>query len=350
VKPGAVAEAGAFTGPTNRTQTAKQQSNTPSLEHAPPSAFASADEEIKPGAVAEAGAFTGRIPRDQTAKQQSNTPTLAHAPASSFASADEQIKPGAVAEAGASTGRIPRHEIAKSQTDTPSLVLAPSSAFASSEFASAPEMAPAPELQGKGGKKGERLKGSAKRATDEEEDASSDEEMKPGAKASGDPSFSDGQRAYSAIEIDNSSLAVANLAGPSDEDEELRGRFEDLQKIVNETVIGIAIVEGSDAGDYDQSASSSTFSKKDRKFLTGAAVAILLVIGIVLGVAIPLTTRSDNNSPSIDLTEGPGPSQSMKKPSPKPTQSPAPTTAVTSAPTSCTTLDCLTEILDLAFS
>jgi hypothetical protein len=58
----------------------------------------------------------------------------------------------------------------KQQTDTPTPGDAPSSAFASAE-----EMPSPPELQG------HRRKGHGKRATDKEEDASTDEEIMPGA-------------------------------------------------------------------------------------------------------------------------------------------------------------------------
>jgi hypothetical protein len=64
------------------------------------------------------------------------------------------------------------------------------------------------------------------------------------------------------------------------------------------------------------------------RFLTGAALALLLVVGVILGVTIALTTNKDKDSPSMDL---------VVTPTKSPTQSPA--------PTACTSLDCLAEML-----
>jgi hypothetical protein len=121
---------------------------------------------------------------------------------------------------------------------------------------------------------------------------------------------------------------MGELAEPSQEDEELRRRYEELQRIVNGAVTGTAVVENSDAGDHDQNAASSPFDRKERRLLIGAAFALLLVVGVILGVTFSLTTNDDKDSPSIDSVV-------------TPTQSPAPT----EAPTACNSLDCLTKIL-----
>jgi hypothetical protein len=137
---------------------------------------ASSEEKIMPGAVAEAGAFTGprnRIPRHKAAKQQTNTPAPGDAPSSALASAQEmshlpelqgkqrkgkkgrkgrgnrttdeaevasskeKIMPGAVAEAGAFTSdeemgpgevvavaRVFTGPTSPSDIDEPSLIIA----------------------------------------------------------------------------------------------------------------------------------------------------------------------------------------------------------------------------------
>jgi hypothetical protein len=161
--------------------------------------------------------------------------------------------------------------------------------------------------------------------------------------------------------IDEPSIIVAELAEPNQKDEdlrrrnqeleqgdeELRQRYQELQKIVGEAVRGSVIVEKSGGGDHDQNAASSPFGRKERRFLIGAALALLLVVGVILGVVIPLTTKNDQNnnnsnkgSPSIDSVVTPTQSQS-------PTQSPtaAPTKAPTVAPAVCTSLLCLADIL-----
>ena len=76
------------------------------------------------------------------------------------------------------------------------------------------------------------------------------------------------------------------------------------------------------------------FGRKERRFFIGAALALLLVVGVILGVAIPLMTKNDKDSPSVDLEVAP-------------TQYPAPSKAPTAAPTTCTrtSLDCLAKIL-----
>jgi hypothetical protein len=176
------------------------------------------------------------------------------------------------------------------------------------------------------------------RATDEEDDVSSDEEIRPGAVAVAGlftgrtiPSFLSEPQGPSAL--DEQSTIMGELAEPSQEDEELRRRYQELEQFGSrQAVTGTAIVEHSGAGDHDQNAASSPFGRKERRLLIGAAFALLLVVGVILGVTIPLTTHNDKKSPSIDLAG-------------TPTQSPAPTKAPTAAPTACTSLDCLAEIL-----
>jgi hypothetical protein len=99
-------------------------------------------------------------------------------------------------------------------------------------------------------------------------------------------------------------------AEPSQEDEELRRRCQ-------EVVTGTVVVE-------NRVSVFEPFGRKERKFLIGAVFALLLVVGVVLGVVIPLTINNNNNKdiPSIDSTV-------------TPTQSPIPSPA----PTAC--LECL---------
>jgi hypothetical protein len=112
------------------------------------------------------------------------------------------------------------------------------------------------------------------------------------------------------VAIDDQSLMIAELAEPSQEDEELRRQNQELEKIVGEEVVqgtaivensgggdqevvpGTAIVENSGGGDQAQNAASSPFGRKERRFLMGPAFALLLVVGVILGVAIPLTTNN----------------------------------------------------------
>jgi hypothetical protein len=175
------------------------------------------------------------------------------------------------------------------------------------------------------------------RANNEEEDASLDEEMRPGAVAvAGEftgptiPSILSESQGPSAI--DEQSVIMGELAEPSKEDEELRRRMQELEQnfeqIVSGAVQGTVIVENSGGGDHDQNAAPSPSGRKGIIFLIGAALALLLVVGVILGVAIPLTTNDDKESPSID-------------PVVTPTQSPAPTKAPTAAPTACTSRECL---------
>jgi hypothetical protein len=104
------------------------------------------------------------------------------------------------------------------------------------------------------------------------------------------------------------------------EDKELRRRLQELENVQNRAVRGTVVVENSGGGDRDQTATSSPFGRKGRRFWIGAALFLLLVVGVILGVTIPFTNNKD---------------------SPSPTQSPVPT----AAPTACTSMDCLAEIL-----
>jgi hypothetical protein len=82
---------------------------------------------------------------------------------------------------------------------------------------------------------------------------------------------------------------------------------------------------------------------KRRRFLIGTALALVLVVGVILGVTIPLITNPNTDSPTEFF-----PSESpSEKSSIDPTQPPAqsPIKAPTAAPTACTSMDCLAEIL-----
>jgi hypothetical protein len=239
--------------------------------------------------------------------------------------------------------RTPKHtgNTEKQETDTPTPRDAPSSAFASVEE-SVDEMSPPLELQGNYRQDRERRE---LRENDEEEDASSsDEEMRPGAVAvagvfnKGRISSSVSSESQGSSVMDEQSTIMGELAEPSHQvDTSLRRRYQELQKIVNETVTGTAIVENSGAADHDQNTASSPFGRNERRFLIGAVFVLLLVVGVILGVAIPLTINNNNNkdSTSIDSVV-------------TPTQSTTPTKAPTAAPSSfsaCTSLDCIAEIL-----
>jgi hypothetical protein len=213
------------------------------------------------------------------------------------------------------------------RTDTPTPTDVPSSAFASP----AEETSPPPELETNHRQERERRELTS---NDEEEDASSDEEVRPGAVAvpglfpgRTSPSVFSESQDSSAID-DEQSTIMGELAEPSQEDEELRRRYEELQRIVNEAGVGTAIVENSGAGDHDQDATSSPFGRKERRWLIGAAFALLLVVGVILGVTFSLTTKKDKDSPSIGSVV-------------TPTQPPAPT----EAPTACNSVDCLAKLL-----
>jgi hypothetical protein len=132
--------------------------------------------------------------------------------------------------------------------------------------------------------------------------------------------------------IDEQSFILGELAEASAREEELERRLQELQSVQKRAVAGTAIVENSSGGDHEQNEASSPSGRKVRRFLMGAAVALLLVVGVIIGVTIPLTTNNSKDSPYIESAV-------------TPTQSPAPTKAPTAAPTACTSLDCLAEIL-----
>jgi hypothetical protein len=170
-------------------------------------------------------------------------------------------------------------------------------------------------------------------------------------------------------QVSSQSLIIAELAGPSQEDEELRRRNQELEQgdeelrrryqqleqefrrrnqaleqIVNGAVQGTVMIENSGGGDNDQNAASSAFGWKGTRFLI--AFVLLLVVGVILGVTIPLTTTNNKDKDSLSINSVVTPSQS-------PTQSPTQSLAQSQsqfptqspAPTACTTLDCLAEIL-----
>jgi hypothetical protein len=129
---------------------------------------------------------------------------------------------------------------------------------------------------------------------------------------------------------DEQSLMVAELAEPSQDHEELRRRYEELEKIVNEAVSGEAVtgtvmVENDDDDDED----SSICGLSRNCFFLVVAVLLLIIVGVILGVILGVTIPTE--APTVTPTV-------------TPIQSPAPTKAPTAAPTAC--LDCrLTEIL-----
>jgi hypothetical protein len=141
------------------------------------------------------------------------------------------------------------------------------------------------------------------RAADEEEayllDASSsDEDTKPGAvrvfTGQTEPSILGEPQGPSASR--NPLLVVAELAGPSQEEDQLRRQNEELERIIGAALTATVIV-GDGGGDKDvQDAASSPFGRKGRRLLVGAAFVLLLVVGVILGVTIPLTTNNNNTA------------------------------------------------------
>jgi hypothetical protein len=153
------------------------------------------------------------------------------------------------------------------------------------------------------------------RATDEAKDASSDEDIQPGAVSvtvsePRGPSAID-EPSFIVAELAEPSFIVAELAEPYQEDEELRRRCQEheqtaeelrrkyleLEQNISEAVTGTVIVEKSGGGDHDQTAASSKFG---RRFWIGAALALLLVIGVIIGVTIPWTTNSPKACTRLD--------------------------------------------------
>jgi hypothetical protein len=180
---------------------------------------ASSEEKIMPGAVAEAGVFTGprnRILRHKAAKQQTNTQTPGDAPSSAFASVEETCRPPEL------QGNQRKRRQGRGKRATPS-----------SAFAPAKETTPLPELQGNHRREREQREMIAN--NDEEEDASSDEETRPGAVAMAGaftrptgPSVVNERRGPSARR--EPSLIIAELAEPYQEDEDLGRRNQEIEK------------------------------------------------------------------------------------------------------------------------
>jgi hypothetical protein len=138
------------------------------------------------------------------------------------------------------------------------------------------EMSPPPELQGKSRNERERIRSAGYEEEAYLSDASSDEENKPGAVAVPGVIRGPSQPARAPSVISQPSLIVAELAEPSQQDEALRRRNQDLERIVGEAVTATVIVEN-----------------KGRRLLIGAALALVLVVGVILGVTIPLTTGTN---------------------------------------------------------
>jgi hypothetical protein len=177
----------------------------------------------------------------------------------------------------------------------------------------------------------ERLREAAAAAYEEEtfsSDASSD--MRPGAVAVGPtgPSVLHRPRVPSVIS-QQPSLIVAELAEPSQDDEVVRRRLQDLEKIVGEAPTATIIVEN-----------------KRRRFLIGAALALLLVVGVILGVTIPLTTGTNNDKDiSEDAVPTPAPIMILDIPSNDPVVTPTVTPSQSPTNANNNPLNILTEIL-----
>jgi hypothetical protein len=140
------------------------------------------------------------------------------------------------------------------------------------------------------------------RANDEEEDESSDEEIRPGAVAVAGPGAAAMARSFRS----RTSPSVLNESqGPSAIDEQSTIMGELLEPSQQLAVTGIGIVENVE-------------NRKGIGFFVGAVFAlVLLVVGVILGVTIPLTSNTNKEIPSP-----------------------------TAAPTACPSLDCLlAEIL-----
>jgi hypothetical protein len=164
--------------------------------------------------------------------------------------------------------------------------------------------------------------------SEEEEETQGLAPTRPGAVAVGglftgrtSPSVLSESQGPSAID-DEQSTIMGELAEASEREEELERQLQELENVQNRAVTGTVIVENS-GGDHVKNGASSPFGRKERRLLIGAAFALLLVVGVILGVTIP----NDKDSPTTL------------------TQSSAPTKAPTAAPTACARLDCLVEIL-----
>jgi hypothetical protein len=147
--------------------------------------------------------------------------------------------------------QTPRHKTAKPRE-------APSAALASSE------------LQ-ENLRKGRKRRGEPQIGAGREDEE--DEETRPGAVAVGDaftgrsdaPVLS--EATFAASVRSEPSLVVAELEEASQEEEELRRRNIELEKIVRQAVTETVVVGNSGGGDHDQSATaSSAFGRKRTRF------------------------------------------------------------------------------------
>jgi hypothetical protein len=147
-----------------------------------------------------------------------------------------------------------------------------------------------------------------------------DEEMRPGAVAmagvfTGPTSPSILSEPWGPSKFDEQSLIMGKLAEASQEEEqhwwqyrefeqseeELRRWLQELENVQNQAVTATVVVKNSGGGDCDQTVASSPLGRNGIRFLIGATLVLLLVIGVILGMTIPLTTNKDKDSPSIDL-------------------------------------------------
>jgi hypothetical protein len=243
--PGAVAEAEAFAGPTNRSprhKTAKQKTDTPTPGDTPSSAFASAEE------MSHASEQLKRKERKKRKKRKERKERKGSGKGATGeeedALSDEKIIPRAAAEAGAFTGPTngtPGHKTAMSHP---------------------------PERQGSHRHKGEQWES---RINIEEEDASSDEEMRPGAAAEagaftgpilGPSILSEPRGPPSAIDK-RPSLIISELEASQGE-EELRRRMQELEhsfeRMASGVVLGTGSVDNTVGGDHDKNAARCCIS------------------------------------------------------------------------------------------
>jgi hypothetical protein len=107
--------------------------------------------------------------------------------------------------------------------------------------------------------------------------------------------------------------------------EEYQQPYQALERIVNEAVQGTVVLNN--GGNHDQNTAPSSFGRKGIQFFIGAALALLLVIGVILGVTIPLTTNN-KESPFESF-----PSEILSSDLQSPAPSPSPLTLPTSSST-----------------
>ncbi len=188
-------------------------------------------------------------------KQHTDTPEPKDAPSSAFASAEAMHSPPEL-QGNRRQGR-------KEGTDEEMMSRPPEqlqgnrrqekSATPVSACAAAEETAPPPP-EHQGTRRQERARFDMRAHDEEEEDKSSDEELRPGAVAVAGPraaamagvvtgrtsptTLSVHSEPQGPSAVDDQSTIMGELAGPSPEGEELRRRYQDLQQMVNETVTG----------------------------------------------------------------------------------------------------------------